>query len=801
MSNNVINNWAKYDVNPEFNSSKALKFIDVNGTPYFFAKFGTTDDFGLWKIDSNTGTPVQINSSPGNIYGEPNNLTNVNGTLYYTFTAPTGNGRLISPLMKVDPQTGIEIEVKNPATGGSYSRISDITNINGTIYFNGYDPATGINEQLLWKIDQTSGNPIQVKNLVTGVPVTSPLNLIDVNGVLYYTATDKNDNSSAIWKLDPATGNPLRLTNIFPSDGSAELSNLTNVNGTVYFTAKDIAYGNELWKLDPTTGNPLRVNDLAVGSASSNPFDLINFNGTLYFSAAEGINGRGLWKIDPNTNQAVQIADTSDPLLPQEYGPVWLKNVNGTLYFTNNIDPTYGTELYKLDPSTGKPVLVWDFNPGRVGSTPIAVGYSNGKLYVGASSDINRQLWVLDGVDNNPNSGAVANTFVGSSADDHYTVDSLGDVIIENSNGGIDAVNASVSGYKLANNVERLYLQDSATIGSGNDLDNALYGTQANNILSGLDGIDYLYGGAGADILIGGKCDDIYDVDTLKDVVVENANEGIDLVYASVSGYVLPANVERLRLYNNATSGSGNELDNALYGHDLNDTLDGKDGNDYINGGKGNDTMIGGKGNDIYDVDNLNDVIVENSDEGIEEVYASFSGYTLGDNLETLRLYGNASSGNGNALDNTLYGNYRDDTLNGGAGNDILIGGAGNDILTGGGGNDLFTFKADTCVALSAAGIDTIGDFTVGEDKIQLGKSIFSGLTTNAGILSINDFSVVTSDAAAEISGAAIVYNSSNGKLFYNADLTTAGLGNGGGQFAQLATNLALTNNQFEATF
>jgi serralysin len=102
-------------------------------------------------------------------------------------------------------------------------------------------------------------------------------------------------------------------------------------------------------------------------------------------------------------------------------------------------------------------------------------------------------------------------------------------------------------------------------------------------------------------------------------------------------------------------------------------------------------------------------------------------------------------------------------------------------------------------ILLVSLGIDSIVDFTVGQDKIQLNKSIFSNLTTNAGVLSIAEFQTVTTDAAAATSTSAIAYNSTNGKLFYNDNLASPGVGTNGGQFARLSTGLALANTDFTA--
>ncbi|EJZ16341.1 rhizobiocin/RTX toxin and hemolysin-type calcium binding protein, partial [Rhizobium sp. Pop5] len=68
-----------------------------------------------------------------------------------------------------------------------------------------------------------------------------------------------------------------------------------------------------------------------------------------------------------------------------------------------------------------------------------------------------------------------------------------------------------------------------AFAGTGNGLANTITGGAGNDLLDG---------GAGSDTLKGGAGDDTYVIST-GDVVVENANEGIDTVRTALANYTL----------------------------------------------------------------------------------------------------------------------------------------------------------------------------------------------------------------------------------------------------------------------
>lgn len=84
-----------------------------------------------------------------------------------------------------------------------------------------------------------------------------------------------------------------------------------------------------------------------------------------------------------------------------------------------------------------------------------------------------------------------------------------------------------------------------------------------------------------------------------------------------------------------------------------------------------------------------------------------------------------------------------DDIIDGGAGDDIIYGQEGDDIITGGTGNDYMEggIGDDVIVLTNSGGSDVVGDFTIGEDLLDV-----SGLLDDMGNPVDVDDAVVSSD-------------------------------------------------------
>lgn len=408
-----------------------------------------------------------------------------------------------------------------------------------------------------------------------------------------------------------------------------------------------------------------------LGSPSDTEFDVIEFGSDISIDDVIVEKGK-----DGNYQTLVlKIKGTNDQITLREKveysystysnGIEFVKFFDGTVWsFTDLLDKAsqiFGTEQSDL--------LYGDETNNMI------FGYGgDDSIHAGDGDDI------VDG-------GTGADFLNGDRGDDIYYVDNIGDVVVESLDNGNDTINSTIT-YTLPTDVENLSLIGTSAInGTGNTLGNVITGNLANNTLNG---------GVGADTLVGGAGNDTYVVDNVGDTVIEQLNEGVDLVQSSVS-FTLGANVENLTLTGSAAiNATGNELSN---------TLRGNNGANILNGGAGIDTLIGGSGNDTYIVDDSSDIITESASAGTDLVQSS-ANYTLAVNVENLTLTGVANiNGTGNSAANIITGNSGDNILNGGTGTDTLRGGNGNDIYVVDNAGDVVTENANEGVDLVQSSI------------------------------------------------------------------------------------------------
>ncbi|NJL19317.1 MAG: hypothetical protein HC901_03315 [Bdellovibrionaceae bacterium] len=192
----------------------------------------------------------------------------------------------------------------NALSAAGSSSPSNMVRIGSTVYFT----ASVDYGQELWKTDGTAAGTAMVKDILPGTASSSISNLTAVDGVLFFSAND-GMNGTELWKSDGTTAGTVLVQDIYSGSSSSSPTSLTNVNGTIYFRAFDPTNGTELWKSDGTSAGTVLVKDIYPGSSSSSPNSLTDVNGTLFFRATDGVNGSELWKSDGTSAGTVKLAD------------------------------------------------------------------------------------------------------------------------------------------------------------------------------------------------------------------------------------------------------------------------------------------------------------------------------------------------------------------------------------------------------------------------------------------------------------------------------------------------------------
>ncbi len=291
-----------------------------------------------------------------------------------------------------------------------------------------------------------------------------------------------------------------------------------------------------------------------------------------------------------------------------------------------------------------------------------------------------------------------------------------------------------------------------------------LKGKEGNDTLFGGFGNDTLDGGEGADAMTGGFGNDLYIVDNTNDTVTEKANQGIDTVQSKIT-YTLGDNVENLTLTGTEEiNGTGNALDNIIVGNSVKNTLTGAGGKDTFifnsvpDDSDHFDTIADfNKGEDVIKLDRrafgVNEItdknFVVNADEAKakapENRFIYYDGslyYDADGNADDVAPVKIAEFTGKPALDDK----------------DIQMVGP----LSGAEEVNAVDGKKDVFQLADPDSSVTINNFESGEDRIEFGDE-FTELKSGLGF-------VANETGKAGSADDRLVYNTTNGELFYDVD-------------------------------
>jgi ELWxxDGT repeat protein len=389
------------DINTGTGSSNPAEFTQV-GSITFFVAADSAHGLELWKTNgTSAGTVLVRDIEPAAGVGSfPQSLTNVNGTLFFTAnTQSDSHGLELWKSNGTSAGTVLVRDINPTTTGGNGSYPNDLVNVNGTLYFVATESTHGAE---LWKSNGTSSGTVLVCDIQPGADNGLAFDLTNVNGVLFFSASGPGTGQE-LWKTNGTSAGTVLVRDICVGANASQASQFINVNGTLFFTADDGTHGLELWKSNGTSSGTVVVRDINPGAngsvSTSTHVKMLNLNGTLFFAADDGTHGQELWKTNGSSVGTVMVSDmiagSSSGFVP--FTDTTLVSVGSTILFALS-DPTHGLELWKSNGTSAGTSLVRDINPGTNGSDPVNLTNVNGTLYFSAADGAHgKELWQSNG--------------------------------------------------------------------------------------------------------------------------------------------------------------------------------------------------------------------------------------------------------------------------------------------------------------------------------------------------------------------------------------------------------------------
>jgi ELWxxDGT repeat protein len=182
--------------------------------------------------------------------------------------------------------------VKDIYSGTSSSNPLNLTDVNGTLFFTANE---GTNGQELWKSDGTSAGTVLVKDINIGTSSSNPLNLTNVNGTLFFTANE-GTNGTELWKSDGTSAGTVLYQDFRPGSSGSSPSKPIVSGLNVYLTATDANGGTQLFVSTIPALLPLRL--LQFSGALQNTNAYLEWKtgfeqNTSHFEIERSFDGRG----------------------------------------------------------------------------------------------------------------------------------------------------------------------------------------------------------------------------------------------------------------------------------------------------------------------------------------------------------------------------------------------------------------------------------------------------------------------------------------------------------------------------
>lgn len=410
-------------------------FVLVDTLVYFVGKTASAG-MNLWRTDGTVAGTVMLGDlNPGTADFLIDKVFELNNEVFLIGNFP-GNGSTRKLFKHIAP---LSIQLISNLTVVSTSNFIDTVFVknNNEMYFTAYDPAVPEGYQL-WKTNGTGSGTMKVNHIGPNIYGPEIKHTISYHNKIYFNARD-NNSGNELWVSDGTLNGTYMYYNLNGQSPSSP-RHFTVSNNQLYFIASTNNSVDDLYVSDGTTAGTQLVKSLSgigfppaydmaainnlvvfgksgpsgakdayvsngttlgtytlgdLSAAFVQPIGFTELNGYLYFVGGLPNNASAIFRTDGTpigtTQIATNVIDFNATAFTDE--PFFVKSGN-SLFFNGKDD-----ELWRIDGSTGQPLLVKDIYPGLAdASNPKKLFSFNNKIYFQANDGVSgAELWVSDG--------------------------------------------------------------------------------------------------------------------------------------------------------------------------------------------------------------------------------------------------------------------------------------------------------------------------------------------------------------------------------------------------------------------
>lgn len=352
----------------------------------------------LWSTDgTQSGTRLVEDFQSVSPFGVPLNLTDANGTLFFTIEGADGQEELWKSTGTAAGTSLVKNLGMDATYSGYYGYLTSLKAIGGTVFFDAADSAHGVE---LWASDGTAQGTRLVQDINPGPAGSDPQRFVSFDNRLYFAAHDGSiPQVNQLWTSDGTAAGTFAVASFSPgvTGGSSQIyggsSDYVTLGSELLLPLEDGVHGTELWATNGTAAGTTLL-------APVNPRAFAVLGSNAYFLASRPTVPLGLWVTNGTAAGTAQVLDLSRYVAPSSYFETQsLTASGGKLYFTTG-DGNGGVDLWSSGGSAATTAIVKDFTApsggGYVSITHLTA--FNGEVAFIADDGTNgSQLWISDG--------------------------------------------------------------------------------------------------------------------------------------------------------------------------------------------------------------------------------------------------------------------------------------------------------------------------------------------------------------------------------------------------------------------